>query len=333
MCKRFDEAVNPIVQPIKEVLLKIFAPTKLQIFEIRLRAGKPIIINIKNEFYFLSKQSKLQNSITENTLIVSLEDIKNTFSNMCNHSVYSYQDEIKNGFITLKGGHRVGICGTAVLNKENVINLRDVNSLNIRVANNVERLSSDFEDIFAENFTGVLIVGEPASGKTTILRSLAKKFSSGNFGKLANVSVIDERNEIAASYCGITQFNLGFCDVLTGYPKNVGFEHAIRTLSPEIIICDEIGTKSDIKAIKKVSNSGVKIVATFHSGNIYNLVNNVRAKSILKTYAFDKIIFLKGKSSPGEISKIYKMEDLKDEIYRSGNAGDFVGSDGIFNIS
>lgn len=333
MCEKFNEAVSLVVSPIRENLLKISLSTKLQISEIRLRAGKPIVINVKNKFYFLSKEAKLQNSVSENTIQSSQLDIQNTFTKMCNHSVYSYQNEIKNGFITLKGGHRVGICGTAVLDKGDVTNLRDINSLNIRVAQNVTNLSSDWTDIFSKDFTGALIVGEPASGKTTILRNLAHKFSSGVFGRLTNVSVIDERNEIAASNCGISQFNLGFCDILTGYPKSVGFEHAIRTLSPEIIICDELGTKEDVKAIRKAVNSGVKIIATFHSGNIFDLINNVKARNILKTYAFDKIIFLKGKSKPGEIFKICHMEDLKDEIHRSNNASSFIGSNGVYSIA
>lgn len=333
MCEKFNEAVSLVVSPIRENLLKIPLSTKLQVSEIRLRAERPIVINVKNKFYFLSKEAKLQSSVSEKTIRLSQLDIQNTFTKMCNHSVYSYQNEIKNGFITLKGGHRVGICGTAVLDKGNVTNLRDINSLNIRVAQDVSNLASNWKDIFLKDFTGVLIVGEPASGKTTILRNLAHKFSSGVFGGLTNVSVIDERNEIAASNCGISHFNLGFCDILTGYPKSVGFEHAIRTLSPEIIICDELGTKQDVKAIREAVNSGVKIIATFHSRNIFDFINNVRARNILKTYAFDKIIFLKGKSKPGEIFKIYHMEDLKDEIRRSNNAGSFVGSNGVFSIA
>ena len=333
MCEKFDEAIAGVVQPIKEKLLNICLAVKPSIFEVRLRANKPIIINVKNEFLFLNRASKLQNYLNSSTLIIPQEDIKNTFNNMCNHSVYSYQNQIKNGFITLKGGHRVGICGAAVLNKEGVANLRDISSLNIRIAHSVTKLKNDWETVLSKNFTGVLIVGEPASGKTTLLRNLGRMLSDGSSGAIKNVSVIDERNEISGTNCGVSQFNLGFCDVLTGYPKNIGFEHAIRTLSPEVIICDEIGSKDDIKSIKQAVNSGVKIIATFHGGGIYDLINNIRAKAILKTGAFDKIIVLKGKANPGEILKIYRMEDLKDEICRSNNVGNFVGSNGIFSIA
>lgn len=332
MCEKFNEAVNPVVQNLREKLLNIPDNIKTQIFEIRFRANQPIIINAKNEFYFIGKNSRLHTSIND-AIVVRQEDIKNTFSSMCNHSVYSYQNEIKNGFITLKGGHRVGICGTAVLSNENIFNLRDVNSLNIRIAHSEVGLMHNWRDIFAEPFSGILIVGEPASGKTTILRNIAKALANGNIGRIKNVSVIDERNEIAASYCGIPQINLGFCDVLTGYPKHVGFEHAIRTLSPEIIICDEIGNSDDATSIEHAVNCGVKIIATFHSGNVHDLINNARAKNVLKTGAFDKIIILKGKKSPGEISKIYKMEDLKDEIGRSNDVSDFIGSNGTFSIA
>ena len=231
---------------------------KKYIQEIRIRCNRPIILKIRNEDKIIDYK------INQYELLQVLEKV-------CNNSIYAYKNQICNGFITVKGGHRIGITGTAVIENEKIINLKYINGLNFRIAREVLNCSEKIikQIIDKENNTiyNTLIISHPGKGKTTILRDTIRKISNGipefNFlGK--NCGVVDERGEIAAMYHGIPQNDIGIrTDVIENVSKSKGMKMLIRSMAPEIIACDEIGSKEDVEAIKEALLCRSK-------GNIYN---------------------------------------------------------------
>ena len=179
--------------------------------------------------------------------------------------------------------------------------------MNIRIAREFKNCSKEIFGIIKNNINGTLIVGAPMTGKTTILRDLARLFSMEYNQK---VVIIDEKYEIASTYNGIPQFDIGLADVLSGFPKNHGTIMALRTLSPDIIICDEIGSEQDYNYIKNILNSGVKIITTIHSYDEIELLNRPQVNYLLKMNIFDTVVFLNSSKKPGEILKIKKASEL-----------------------
>lgn len=230
--------------------------------EIRIRVNRPIILKLRNQDIIIDHK-------------VNQCEILQILEKLCNNSVYAYKEQICNGFITIKGGHRVGITGTAVVEKGKIINVKYINSLNFRIAREVlgcgDKILSQIVDKKNSTIYNTLIVSPPGKGKTTILRDIIRKISDGieeiGFeGKTCGI--IDERGEIAAMYKGIPQNDIGIrSDVIENVSKSNGINMLIRSMAPEIIACDEIGSKEDVQAIKKAFISGVKGIFTMHRQN------------------------------------------------------------------
>lgn len=309
MMKKFDEVSYIFPDKIKTALLNLPCNVKNEINEIRVRLLKPLILIFKNTNFFIDNNSKINKKITEKTLFVNQKDISEIFEKICNYSIYSYQNEIKSGFLTLKGGHRVGICGTAVIINEKIENIKNISSLNIRISKDIHIFNMDIYKLLNTDFTGILIVGPPGSGKTTVLKNLARVYSTKNSTFLSQVCVIDERGELSGTYLGKSQTDLGFSDILNGYKKSDGINHAIRAFSPDIIICDEIMDK-DINTIKYGANCGVKFIASMHAKNPEELLNKPFISELLQYKIFDKFIFLSGKADPSKIVNILSLNDL-----------------------
>lgn len=301
----FTEILTNFNPFIRTALIKIPDKIKNNIQEICIRINSSIIIFTQNKSYFVGKNGEITPEDPK-SLLISQNDILETMKILCNFSIYSYQNQIKEGFITLKGGHRVGISGTAVINNNEIINISDISSINFRISREVFGCSDRIFDKFGLKIGGTLIIGPPSSGKTTILRDIARKLSTSFDGdKLIKVSIIDERREIAASYQGIPQRDIGFSDVLSGFPKAEGIIRAIRTLSPKIIICDEIGGVEDAEAIKKSLNSGVGIIASIHAKSTDEMANSFRIKNILSSGAIKRAVLLD--SNPGKIKGMFEV--------------------------
>ena len=309
MMKKFNDVSYIFPDRIKIALLNLPCNVKSEINEIRVRVLKPLILIFKNTNFFIDSSSNLNTEVTEQTLFIGKKDISEIFEKICNYSVYSYQNEIKNGFLTLKGGHRIGICGTAVFNNEKIENIKNISSLNIRISKDIQNFNLDIYNLLNINFTGILIIGPPGSGKTTILKNLARVYSTKNINLLNQVCVIDERGELSGTYLGESQTDLGYSDILNGYKKSDGINHAIRAFSPDIIICDEIMDK-DINVIKYGANCGVKFIASMHAKNPRELLNKPFINELLKYKIFDKFIFLSGKADPSKIVNILSLNDL-----------------------
>ena len=265
-------------------------------------------IDMLKKALYIQKESKYYFNLAYcyAMLVVSKADIVDTFNNICNYSVYNRQNEIVNGFVTMYGGHRAGICGTAVVNNGKIVNIRDITSINVRIAREHKGCADSLYNKIIAVSGGVLICGAPCSGKTTVLRDLARLLSTK--GK-KNVALIDERGELAGTASGKFQNDIGMCDVYDSYNKSEAMLHAIRSMAPEIVICDEIGSKEDIYAVEKSVNCGVRIISSTHCANEYELKQKANMVSLMKTGAFQTLVFLSNRTHAGEIVKISQVGD------------------------
>lgn len=305
----FDCATQGLCGSLRTILFQIPESVKEKAQEIRLRANRPIAVYTGRETYFVKEQGRLTQRFDRTLPVVSSQEILNSFHHCCSYSVYSHQHEIRQGYVTMAGGHRVGVCGTAVYEEKDVSGIRDISSLNIRIAREVYGAADELLRALGEEFSGFLIAGPPASGKTTILRDIARQLSLR--GK--KVVVIDERGELGGTFQGVCQNDLGLCDVLTGFPKGEGILQAIRCLSPEFIVCDEAGSRREIAAIEEGLNAGVGLITTLHAGNLGEIHRRSQGNQLLQSGAFHKIVLLEGRSMPGAVQGIYKVGDPDDK--------------------
>lgn len=259
--------------------------------EIRLRVNKPLSVMCSFKPSYITPNGNLTCN-PSNTVTVTEKELNQCFEAVCQYSVHSFKREICDGFVMLKGGHRVGLCGTAVIHNNAIENIKNISSLNFRISHQIKGCAEKlYKEIFSRGLCNILIAGAPMSGKTTLLRDLTRIL-----GNSFKTSVIDERGEIAAVWNGMPQNDIGInTDVFDGYPKAEGISAAIRVMSPQIIVCDEIGGEKDMTAVKYASYSGVYVVATIHSTSAAELIKRIDSD------AFDKIVFL---SDKGNISNI-----------------------------
>ncbi len=305
MCKDFLSAISNLNFKIREVLYHIKDEIKKNTQEICIKVNKPLTIFTNNKSFFISKNGELSYKADE-SLIATQEDIFETMKILYNLS--SIHDKIKNGFITLKDGHRVGLCGTATISEGKIINVSDVSSINLRISREIKGCSDPIFDILGTNIENTIVIGAPSSGKTTILRDISRRISTTVLnGHLVKTVVIDERGEIASIYNGIPQKDIGFCDVLSNFSKNEGISRAIRTLSPQIIVCDEIGNDEDLNIINESLSCGVKMIFSMHANNLDEISKSYRIRNILSSGLLKNLVLLNDKSNPGTIKNIFKI--------------------------
>ena len=302
---------------VSDIVEQAVLMNEVRLEEIRLRADKPLMLQNYKREWFAGRDGSLQSS-PEGSFIVRQEDIKESLELMSENSIYAYQDEIKNGYITIRGGHRVGLSGRVVAEAGCVRNIKDIAGLNIRISNQIIGCSEKVMKYIIKNNSEVcntLIVSPPQCGKTTILRDIARTLSDG-FSKAdfrgIKVGIVDERSEIAACLHGIPQNNVGIrTDVLDGCPKSLGMAMLIRSMSPNVIITDEIGNEGDRDAVHCVLNAGVKIVTSAHGYNISELQSRREVLRMMEEKVFDRYIVLGSLNGPGTLMEVIDGKNMK----------------------
>lgn len=252
--------------------------------EIRLRMSRPIELNFSNRIEWIQERR------------FTRQDRNYVLNQLSEHSLYRFETELKEGFITIAGGHRVGLAGKIMTRNNELKGLQYITSFNIRIAQQIigianPLLSHLYED---DAYLHTLIVGPPQSGKTTILRDLSRLMSSGSrLAPSRKVVIIDERSEIAASKDGIAQFKIGNrTDVLDTCPKQEGMMMAIRSLSPEVLIVDEIGSKEDVRALLDVFHAGVTIFCTVHGASLHEVKKRSTLQPLFREKFIKRYIFV-----------------------------------------
>ena len=283
-----DGILRYFPQKVQELIKNNINDEELEMLEeIRVRNNLPLILKIGQDEKVIDYK-------------ITTEDINYIFQKICENSIYSYQKQIANGFITVQGGNRVGIVGTAVLDgNDKVINFNYISGLNFRISRQIIGCSNQIVDEIFNGCGGIyntLIISKPGIGKTTLLRDIVRNVSNGMPNKFQgmNVAVIDERGEISATYKGIMQNDLGMrTDVINDIPKYIGMKMAIRSMAPKVIVADEIGNKRDSEAIKYAMCCGVKGIFTAHGASLEELEKNPEISDLLKNKIFEKIICIK----------------------------------------
>lgn len=294
---------------LKRMLLEIRDPISSSIQEMRIRAYQPILLLVGGKEYGLSDKG-LEH--VNKGYVATLQDVQAILNFLSGYSLYALEDELRQGYVTIQGGHRVGLVGKTVIEEQKVKTLKHISGLNIRFSHEVIGCSDKVLPylLSRDKVYHTLIVSPPKCGKTTLLRDLIRNLSNGfsGFGPYT-VGVVDERSEIAGCYMGVPQNNLGMrTDVLDACPKVEGMRMLLRAMAPDIIAVDEISSKADMEAIEEVLGAGVTLLCSTHGKDLEDCMKKPVLSSMLEKGLFEKIIVLSSRSGPCTIESI---EDVR----------------------
>jgi stage III sporulation protein AA len=288
------EIITMLPESLSNQLVKLHPSSLARIEEIRIRVMKRVEVIISGKPVFLS-------------YVTTHEDSINLLNELSHYSIYTLEEELKKGYITVRGGHRVGLSGRVITENGRVKAIRDVTSFNIRVAKEKVGIAEKYVPyLYEDKWLNTLIIGPPQTGKTTLLRDFARVISSG-YKEIESkkVGIVDERSEIAGCVKGVPQHQLGErIDVLDACPKAEGMMMMIRSMSPDVLIVDEIGTKEDAEAVMEAVHAGVQLFVTVHGYQASELFKRPTLKMLFEANVFDRYMELSRRNGPGTVQKI-----------------------------
>ncbi len=310
--------LKSILPSLSDGILNAFSAVPNEILkkinEIRIRKNLPLVLVFGKSCLFITKNGKLLNHFSEQCYVDDAE-FELIFRRLSNYSVHSVIDNLTRGFITADGGNRIGVTSTAVIKDGQITAVKDINALNIRIANEMKDCSRQILNmLYINSFPSIIVASPPAGGKTTFLRDFTRLLSGGFNNRYRKLAVIDERNEIAYKGTGGISADIGVnTDVLTGYPKSEGIEMAIRTLSPEMIVCDEISKTEEVLAMEDGFLSGVKFAVSVHASSKKEICGKKIIRTLLARNEFDYIVLLNDYTNDFEIMEV---SEIRSEIFR-----------------
>ncbi|MCI9250998.1 MAG: stage III sporulation protein AA [Lachnospiraceae bacterium] len=301
-----DEIIHFFPGHIREMLEQAEIDFE-QLQEIRLRAHKPFLLRLGGGEYFLSGQGEVLKE-PERAWSVTQKELRETMELVGKYSLYAYEDELKQGYLTLQGGHRLGVSGKAVLEGDKVKSIRYISCLNLRLSHQIIGCGDKVLP-FLYDETGLkhtLIISPPRGGKTTLLRDLVRQISNGTKGlKGSTVGVVDERSEICGCFQGIPANDVGIrTDVMDACPKAEGMMMLIRSMAPEVLAVDEIGREEDIRAMETALFCGCRLLATVHGSSLEDIRSKPLLKRLVEEEIFERYVIMGYGMGPGMVRKI-----------------------------
>ncbi len=289
---------------IRQMLVEA-RPDYERLYEIRLRVGRPLFLIFDEGECFLRRKGCEPYMVTQ-------EDLKETLEYVSGYSLYAYEDEIRQGYLSVRGGHRVGVTGKVILDGNRIRGMKYISCINVRLAHQKPGCADPVMPyIHTKNGPRhTLIISPPRCGKTTILRDVIRQVSNG-YGDVEGltVGVVDERSELAGCCRGIPQNDLGMrTDVLDGCPKAEGMQMLLRSMSPAVVAVDELGREEDFRAVESVIHCGCKLLATAHGNSIEDILSQPFFRKLADQKVFERYIVLERSGRPGVIRGIYDRE-------------------------
>ena len=286
---------------IRKLLIEA-RPDYEKLYEIRLRVGRPLfLVYAGGERFLQIKRGE--------PYFVTRQDLKETLEYVCGYSLYAYEDEIRQGYISVQGGHRVGVTGKVLLNGDRIRGMKYISCINVRLAHQLPGCADVVMPYIQsrDHISHTLIVSPPRCGKTTLLRDVIRQLSNGREGiPGVTVGVVDERSELAGSWQGVPQNDLGMrTDILDACPKAEGMQMLVRSMSPDVVAVDELGKEEDFRAVESVIHCGCRLIATAHGNSVEDILNQPFFQKLKKMEIFEKYIVLADQKQTGRIKGIY----------------------------